>query len=102
MLRIVCVLLVGVGVLASDSSALAAKRKKDPKVKLQIYRALDYLKREQRKQGYWEANTGQYRVAMTALAANALLCEGSTTTRGKYAENIRRAVDWLISILDCE
>ena len=61
-----------------------------------VSRALDYLARSQRRQGFWEANSGQYRVAMTALAANALLCEGSTTTRGKYARNIRNAVDYLV------
>lgn len=32
---------------------------------------------------------------MTSLAGLAFLCEGSTTTQGKYAENIRRAVDFL-------
>jgi squalene cyclase len=32
---------------------------------------------------------------MTALAGLALLSEGSTATQGKYAENIRRAVDFL-------
>ena len=50
------------------------------------------------RQGYWEANGGQYRVAMTALAGTALLCEGSTTTRGRYAKNIRSAVDYLTSM----
>ena len=34
---------------------------------------------------------------MTALAGIALLAEGSTTTQGKYADNIRRAVDYLVS-----
>ena len=34
---------------------------------------------------------------MTALAGIALLCEGSTTMQGKYAPNIRRAVDYLVS-----
>ncbi len=33
---------------------------------------------------------------MTAMAGIALVCEGSTTTQGKYAANIRRAVDYLI------
>ena len=61
-----------------------------------IAKALDYLAREQRRQGFWEANGGQYRVAMTALSGMALLCEGSTTTRGRYAPQIRRAVDFLI------
>jgi hypothetical protein len=31
------------------------------------------------------------------MAGMALLCEGSTTTQGKYAPNIRRAVDYLLS-----
>ncbi len=78
--------------------AHATKKKKDPKVAQAVTRALDYLAREQRRQGYWEANQGQYRVAMTALAGNALLAEGSTTTRGKYAKNIRLAVDYLLDM----
>ena len=80
--------------------ALAEKRKKDPKTVQSITRALDYLAREQRRLGYWEASQQQYRVAMTALAANALICEGSTTTRGKYAKNIQSAVEYLISLAD--
>lgn len=79
---------------AGVQDASAARR--DPKVTVAVRKALDFLAREQRRQGYWEATGGQYRVAMTALAGNALACEGSTSTRGKYAENIRRAVDYLI------
>ncbi|MGC1276368.1 MAG: prenyltransferase/squalene oxidase repeat-containing protein [Planctomycetaceae bacterium] len=75
--------------------SLAAER--DPRVEDAARAALDYLARTQTKQGYWTANGNQYRVAMTALAGNAMLCEGSTTTRGKYAENIRSAVDYLLS-----
>ena len=51
----------------------AARKQKDPNVIRALSKALEYLKREQRRQGYWEARGGQYRVAMTALAANALL-----------------------------
>jgi hypothetical protein len=74
----------------------------DPTIKKAADRALDFLAREQRRQGYWEANGGQYRVAMTALSANAMLCEGSTTTRGKYAKNVRAAVDYLIEMSNSE
>lgn len=98
MKRLICGLLACALVLGWGSSAFAAKRKKDPKIKLAVNRALEFLQREQRRQGYWEANNGQYRVAMTALAGNAMLCEGSTTTRGKYASNIRSAVDYLIEM----
>lgn len=61
-----------------------------------IARGLDWLAAHQSRLGRWTANNGQYPTAMTALAGTALLCEGSTTTQGKYAANIRRAVDYLI------
>jgi len=81
-----------------DLSQGAAPKKFDPRIQQAVARGLDYLAREQRRQGYWEANGGQYRVAMTALAGNALLCEGSTATRGKYARNIRLAVNYLLEM----
>ncbi len=74
----------------------AEGQRKDPKTEQAVTKALDYLAKTQRRQGYWEANSSQYRVAMTALAGTALLCEGSTTTTGRYADNIRRAVDYLV------
>ncbi|MFO1019896.1 MAG: prenyltransferase/squalene oxidase repeat-containing protein [Planctomycetales bacterium] len=81
------------------SSPLPVQAKSnDPRIKQAVSRGLDYLAREQRRQGYWEANGGQYRVAMTALVGNAMLCEGSTTTRGKYARNIRLAVNYLLEM----
>ncbi|MEW4488286.1 prenyltransferase/squalene oxidase repeat-containing protein [Thalassoglobus sp. JC818] len=70
----------------------------DAAVKRSVTRSLEYLSRAQRRQGFWEANGGQYRVAMTALAGTAFLAEGSTTTRGRYAKNISRAVDYLIDM----
>ncbi len=70
----------------------------DPKTKASVKRALDYLARQQRRQGYWEANQNQYRVAMTALAGMAMLCEGSTPNQGRYKKNIQRAIDYLISV----
>ncbi len=66
----------------------------DPQVKKTIAGGLDWLAFQQQKMGQWTAQ-GRYPTAMTALAGMAMLCEGSTTTQGKYAENIRRAVDFL-------
>ena len=63
-----------------------------------VQQSLDYLAGLQKRQGYWEANEGQYRVAMTALAGTAMLAEGSTTTTGRYAKSIRLAVDYLVSM----
>lgn len=90
-------LLVGLLTLCV-SSGTAFAEKPDPKVERVVKRGCDWLAKQQRRQGYWEANSGQYRVSMTALAANALLCEGSTTTRGQYSKNIRLAVDYLIDM----
>lgn len=89
-------LVVGCVILPVTGSVFAKTR--DPKLQKAVTNALEYLAREQRRQGYWEANGGQYRVAMTALAGNALLSEGSTTTRGKYAKNIKNAVDYLLEM----
>lgn len=96
-LRTIVVSLV-CGIVLAAQPAFAAVKRKDPKAEQAIDKALDYLARTQRRQGYWEANASQYRVAMTALAGTALLCEGSTTTKGKYAKNIRSAVTYLVQV----
>jgi hypothetical protein len=59
-------------------------------------KGLDYLKKVQYKDGHWEANGGQFATAMTGIAGTAMLMEGSTIKEGRYSENIRRAVDWLM------
>jgi hypothetical protein len=67
----------------------------DPQVRKVVAGGLDWLADKQHANlGYWNAQ-GRYPTAMTALAGMAMLCEGSTTTEGKYAENIRKAVDFL-------
>ena len=43
-------------------------------------------------------NNHQYRVAMTALSGVAMLAEGSTPSMGKYASNLRKAVDYLVQM----
>src|SRR5262245_6657839 len=89
------------GVLVALSLTLAAWAPRasaaitDPEVKKTISGGLDWLAYQQHKLGHWTAQ-GRYPTAMTSLAGLALLCEGSTTTEGKYAENIRRAVDFLV------
>src|SRR5207248_3317055 len=45
---------------------------------------------------HWDSQ-GQYPLTMTGLCGIALLMEGSTIREGKYAENIRKAVDWLLT-----
>lgn len=60
-----------------------------------ISRGLDWLATNQSRRGHWDAN-GSYPSAMTGMAGIALLAEGSTATQGKYASNIRDAVDFLV------
>src|SRR5919201_3227628 len=61
-----------------------------------IRKGLEYLAKQQQRDGHWEGNGGQYPTSMTALSGVALLMEGSTLRDGKYANNLRRAVDWLM------
>ena len=92
--RWLIVLLVVVLVVPATSAGAAAK---NPKHRRVVARGLEWLAGRQSRLGHWTARDGRYPTAMTALAGTALMCEGSTTTQGKYAANIRRAADYLIS-----
>jgi hypothetical protein len=61
-----------------------------------VQRGLEWLAAHQSRLGHWAANGDQYPTAMTAMAGMAMLCEGSTTLEGKYAPNVRKAVDYLV------
>jgi hypothetical protein len=89
-------ILIGI-VMVVCCRADAADKKKDPRVERCISRGLDWVANTQSRLGQWSAKDGLYPTAMTALAGVALLQQGSTTTQGKYAPNIRRAVDYLCS-----
>ena len=67
----------------------------DADVQQTVNRGLDWLAATQSRRGHWDTN-GMFPTAMTGMAGIALLCEGSTTTQGKYSRNIRDAVDFLI------
>lgn len=88
------VLLVIVACLAMRNASASAD---DLDVRRTVDRGLDWLASQQSRLGHWSANNNRYPTAMTAMAGIALLCEGSTTTQGKYAPNVRRAVDYLVS-----
>jgi hypothetical protein len=61
-----------------------------------VQSGLTYLARVQERDGHWEANGGTYPTAITALAGMAFLMDGSTMREGKYADRVRKAVDWLM------
>ncbi len=75
----------------------AGAEPRDPEAQRVVARGLDWLAARQSRLGRWTANNGRYPTAITAMAGMALLCEGSTTTQGKYADNVRRAVDYLVA-----
>lgn len=68
---------------------------RSPEVQRVVDQGLEWLASQQHRLGHWTAQ-GRYPSAMTALSGLALLSEGSTPTQGKYADNLRRAVDYLI------
>jgi squalene cyclase len=61
-----------------------------------IKKGLDWVVKNQMRDGHWEGPGGQFPTSMTALSAMALLMEGSTLREGKYAEHLRKATDWLM------
>jgi hypothetical protein len=67
-----------------------------PEYRAAVKKGLDWVAKNQHRDGHWEANGGQYPSAMTGLGGMVLLMEGSTLREGKYSEKIRRAVDWLM------
>ncbi len=83
-------------VLALSSLGAWTAAGKDADVERTVSRGLDWLAAHQSRIGHWTATGDKYPTSMTALAGIALLCEGSTTVQGKYAPNIRLAVDYLV------
>ncbi|MBI4718625.1 MAG: terpene cyclase/mutase family protein [Planctomycetes bacterium] len=69
-----------------------------PETKEAIDRGLAYLARTQERQGSWSnrGGFGEYPVAMTGLAGVALLMDGNSTTQGRYAPQVDRAVNFLL------
>ncbi len=69
-----------------------------PKIEVAIQKGLRYLARTQNRDGSWRSagGYGSYPVAMTGLAGTALVASGSTTTRGPFALQVRRSVDFLV------
>jgi hypothetical protein len=70
-----------------------------PETQQAIDRGLEYLARTQSREGAWrnQGYMGQYPVAMTALAGMAFLANGNTATQGKYAPQVSRAANFLLS-----
>ncbi len=61
---------------------------------------LKYLDRTQNRNGSWHARGASasrgYTIAMTSLAGTAFLSAGNTPLEGPYAQNLRRAIDYIL------
>ena len=88
---------VGLSLVLVAAAAPRARAEELPaRYRALVDKGLQWLVRQQHHDGHWESNGGQFVSAMTALAGIQLLMEGSTIRQGKYADNIRRAVDYLM------
>lgn len=70
-----------------------------PEVVSAVKKGLDFLLKSQSGDGSWHGHTDgdSYPVAMAALAGMAFLANGSTSTRGAYADQVRRATAFIVS-----
>jgi hypothetical protein len=92
----------------SELGAQAGERSKEGGVPEEysatVSKGLEYLAKNQCKDGHWEGDDGKHPVAMTGLVGLALLMEKEAPRSGrervlppaKYLANIRKAADWLI------
>lgn len=81
---------LGLGHPAARAGAIPAEDRRA------VETGLDWLVKQQARDGSWPDVGGQSDVTCTAVAGLALLMEGSTATRGKYAPNVQRALDWVV------
>jgi len=101
--------------LAGGTLALAAWLMRQPnpvqadeipeKYRETVHKGLEYLIKNQSKDGHWEGDGGKHPVAMTGLVGLALIMEkdnprarglGVVGGKTKYLDNIRKATDWLM------
>jgi len=75
-----------------------------PEIQASIQRGLAWLTSNQAKDGSWRngGGHGTYPAAMTAMAGMAILCGGSTATRGRQWREVRQATEWLLKRVDAK
>ncbi len=87
---------------ALTASAVAAESGAPDGVSKAVGAGIAWLAKTQNADGSWlsDGATGLYPTAMTALAGLALLSEGNTCYSGPHAQNVRRAVEYLLQQAD--
>jgi hypothetical protein len=100
-LAVVAVILTGLALLVTPPASRADEAAETARIlakyKPNIDKGLAWLAKQQHRDGHWEAQNGFYPVAITGMAGMALLAEGSTPSQGRYARELDRAVDYLLS-----
>jgi hypothetical protein len=81
-----------------DAALAADPPEISPATREAINKGLEFLARTQNRDGSWRTSggTGDYPVAMTSLAALALMSSGSTPTQGPYARNVSNALSFVL------
>jgi hypothetical protein len=109
LLMLLAICLAGVlplgGELNAQTTRLRAKLRPKmitPSAEKSIQKALAYLAKSQGNDGSWD-DSGQgssYPMAMTSLAGLGLLAGGNTPESGKYAKNVRRAMNYVLNVAE--
>lgn len=75
-----------------------------PAAEKAIENGVEFLVKTQAKNGSWRTNGSQggYPVAMTSMAGLALMAAGNTPMDGPYADNVRKAINFILSSADKE
>ena len=89
---------------SAPPQAIPGPRDLPPQAEEAIRAGVAFLVRTQNPDGSWlsDGSTGMYPVAMSALAGLALLANGNTCYSGPYADNVRRAAEYLLQQADAE
>src|SRR3954447_15469314 len=92
-----CCLALLLGVPCARGAEEVLPKHITPQTLKAVRAGLDYLARSQGDNGSWQNDQGgeSYPVAMTGLAGTALLANGNTSTRGRYAPQVEKAVEYL-------
>lgn len=87
------------GALRSTSAADLLPKHITPETVSAVKKGLDYLGKVQANDGSWHGlpDADHYPVAMAGLAGMAFLANGSTSTRGAYADQVRRTTSFIVS-----
>lgn len=103
-MKLVCLMLAAGLTVASSLQAQEAAYPPGvtPQIHASIVRGLEWLRRNQANDGSWRnsGGYGSYPAAMTGIAGMAFIASGSTPTRGRYWNEVRKSVGFLLKNAD--